>query len=67
MPTSRSISVNMKRFRSDVSMSWFDPSDGSYTPIPGLFKNAGVTYLKPPAAYNKKRFDDWVLLIKTKN
>ncbi len=66
MPTYRSISVNMKRFRSDVTISWFDPSDGTYTPVHGNFKNSGMAYLKPPAFYNKKGFDDWVVVIRTK-
>ncbi len=66
LPTYRTISVNMQRFKSPVVAKWFDPSTGKYTVVPGTFKNNASSYFTPPSRINGKSFDDWVLILETK-
>jgi Protein of unknown function (DUF4038)/Putative collagen-binding domain of a collagenase len=63
MPTYRTVSVNMARFRAAVTVKWLDPSSGKYTTLPTKYPNKGVVYLTPPSKMNSKGFDDWVLVV----
>ena len=64
MPTYRKVGVNMYRFRVPVTVSWLDPSDGTYFNSPVKYQNQGMNYFIPPAFKNKGGFDDWVLVLK---
>ena len=64
LPTYRTVSVNLARFKGPVKAQWFDPSNGTYSSST-TFKNSGVAYLDPPSKLNGKGFDDWVLIVKS--
>lgn len=62
LPTYRTVSVNLERFKGPVQVEWFDPSTGTYS-ASRRFKNSGVAYLDPPSKLNGKGFEDWVLVV----
>jgi hypothetical protein len=62
MPTVRSISVNMALFAGPVTVQWFDPSNGVYTPVLGSpFANSG-SQVFTPSGPDSDGNGDWVLL-----
>lgn len=64
LPAYRIVGVNMARFAKPVTAQWFDPSDGTYTTVKGIFENKGVKYFTPLKFNNAQGFDDWVLILK---
>jgi hypothetical protein len=64
MPTARTITVDMASLKGRASAQWFDPTNGTYTTIPGgPFANRGTRLFKPPGN-NSEGDSDWVLLLK---
>ena len=64
MPTAREITVNMASLKAPAYAQWFDPTDGTYTAIPGgPFANTGTRQFSPPGQ-NGDGDSDWVLLLK---
>jgi chitodextrinase len=63
MPTARTITVDMSRLAAPAYASWYDPSNGTFSPIPGSpFINAGPRNFTP-APSNGDGDDDWVLVL----
>jgi len=63
MPTARQITVNMASLKAQASAKWFDPTNGTYTTIPGgLFANTGTRQFTTPGN-NHDGDTDWVLLL----
>ena len=63
MPTARTVSVNMASLKAPARAQWFDPTNGTYTTIPGgPFANAGTRPFTPPGK-NHDGEDDWVLML----
>jgi hypothetical protein len=64
MPTVRTISVNMTSLKAPAYGKWFDPTNGTYTAIPGgPFANSGTRKFTPPGK-NGGGDGDWILLLK---
>jgi hypothetical protein len=63
MPTARTVTVNMASLKANASAKWFDPTNGTYTSIPGQpFANNGTQKFTPPEK-NHDGDSDWVLLL----
>ena len=63
MPTARKITVNMASLKAPANAKWFDPTNGTYTTIPGgPFANTGTRQFTPPGN-NHDGDSDWVLLL----
>jgi len=63
MPTARTITVNLATLKAPAHARWFDPTNGTYTTIPGgPFVNAGTRQFTPPGN-NGDGDSDWVLLL----
>lgn len=63
LPTARTITVNMASLKAPAHARWFDPTNGTYTTIPGdPFVNAGTRQFAPPGK-NGDGDSDWVLLL----
>lgn len=63
MPTARTITVNMASLKAPAAARWFDPTNGTYTTIPGgPFANTGTRQFTPPGD-NSHGETDWVLLL----
>ncbi len=63
MPTAREITVNMASLKAPADAKWFDPTNGTYTTIPGgPFANTGTRQFKPPGN-NHDGDSDWVLVL----
>jgi hypothetical protein len=63
VPTPRTITVAMSRFRGPVTARWFDPTNGSYTAATdGPMANNG-TYEFKPNGTNSQGDGDWVLVL----
>ena len=64
MPTAREITVNMGSLKGPASAKWFDPTNGTYTTVPGgPFANAGTRNITPPGYSHDDGASDWVLLL----
>ncbi len=64
VPTARAITVNMASLKAPAYAKWFDPTNGTYTTIPGgPFGNSGRRQFTPPGK-NSAGDSDWVLLLK---
>ena len=64
MPTARTITVNMGSLKSPALGTWFDPTDGVYTPVSaGRLENKGLRQFTPPGK-NHDGDSDWVLILK---
>jgi hypothetical protein len=64
MPTTRTITVNMGSLKARATARWFDPTNGTYTTIPGgPFANSGTRQFTPPGK-NGEGDSDWVLLLR---
>ena len=65
LPTPRTITVNMSRFKGPVTARWFDPTNDSYTAATdGPILNAGSRQFKPDRP-NSEGDTDWVLVLGT--
>ena len=63
MPTAREITVNMASLKAPANAQWFDPTNGTYTAIPGgPFANTGSRHFTPPGN-NHAGEGDWALLL----
>ena len=63
MPTSRTITVAMSSLAAPAYASWYDPSNGTFSAIPGSpLANTGTRTFTPPGA-NGDGDGDWVLLL----
>ncbi len=63
MPSARTITVNMANLKGPAKASWFDPTNGTSTVIPGHpFPNTGTHQFTPPGK-NHGGDSDWVLLL----
>ena len=63
MPSARTITVNMASLKGPAKASWFDPTSGAYTEMPGHpFANNGSMQFTPPGK-NHGGESDWVLLL----
>ena len=63
LPTAREITVDMASLRGPASGRWFDPTDGTYTAVPGgSFANKGTRRFAPPGV-NHDGDSDWVLVL----
>jgi hypothetical protein len=63
VPTVRTVTVNMASLKGPAKGVWFDPTNGTYTKIPGgLLPNTGAQQLTPPGK-NHDGDGDWVLLL----
>src|SRR6185369_11026826 len=58
MPTRRTITVAMSGLGAAADASWYDPSDGTFTP----FANSGQRTFTPPGN-NADGDGDWVLVL----
>lgn len=65
IPTYRTVAVNMARFSGSVKAKWYDPSDGNYFLVKGVFPNRRLQYFKPPTQKNNQGFDDWILILES--
>ena len=63
LPTRATITVDLSRLRRSVTGSWFDPTSGTFTPIPqAALDQGGRVQLTPPGA-NHAGDDDWVVVL----
>jgi hypothetical protein len=61
IPTARTLTVNIASLNASAVAKWFDPTNGSYTMIPGgPIANACTNQFTPPGN-NHGGDDDWVL------
>jgi hypothetical protein len=62
-PAGNTMQVNLAKFKQAVTAAWFDPSNGSFTIIPGSpLANSGQREFRTPGA-NHDGDRDWVLLL----
>ena len=63
MPTARTITVDMTKLAAPAYASWYDPSTGTFTAIPGSpLANTGTRNFAPPGS-NGDGDGDWVLVL----
>ena len=63
MPTSRAITVDMSKMSGSTTARWFDPTNGTFTSIPGSpFANAGSRQFTP-TGNNSAGDSDWLLVL----
>jgi Protein of unknown function (DUF4038)/Putative collagen-binding domain of a collagenase len=63
LPTARTITVRMASLKAPARAQWFDPTNGTYTIVPGgPFANKETRQFTPPGN-NHDGDGDWVLLI----
>jgi len=63
LPTVRPITVDMTKLAGRTIAQWFDPTAGTFSPIPGSpFDNRGSWQFMPPDR-NRDGDDDWVLVL----
>ena len=63
LPTVRTITVNMAALKAPANAKWFDPANGTYTPVAGgPLTNTGTRQFTPPGI-NSDGDTDWVLLL----
>jgi chitodextrinase len=61
--TGAALTVNMAQFKSAVTARWYDPTNGTYTPITGSpFANNGTMVFTPPGR-NSTGDPDWILVL----
>lgn len=64
MPTARELTVNMGILNRPANARWFDPTNGTYTTVPGgPFANKGTLRFTPPLNSHDDGANDWVLLL----
>ena len=65
MPTVRQITIDMTKLSAPATARWYDPSNGTYTPIDGSpLSNTGTVDLTPPGN-NSDGDGGWVLVLET--
>jgi len=65
MPSSRQVTVDLKKFRGKVEAQWFDPTSGKYLAIGGSpFANTGQREFTPPER-NESGDSDFLLVLST--
>jgi len=63
LPTTRTITVDMRRLRGPATAEWFDPTAGIYQVVSGSpFPNSSIRTFSPPGL-NAAGDGDWVLLL----
>ena len=63
LPTGGTIVVDMTRLAGRVQAQWYDPTNGTYSPVSGSpFRNAGSVHLTTPGK-NADGDPDWVLVL----
>ena len=63
LPTPRTITVDLTRLGTSVAGSWFDPTSGSFVPVPrSALGRRGRVKLAPPRV-NRAGDGDWVLVL----
>jgi len=63
LPTLRTITVDMSMLGAAVYASWYDPANGTFTPIAGSpLANSGTRPFTPPGL-NSDGDEDWVLVL----
>jgi Putative collagen-binding domain of a collagenase/Protein of unknown function (DUF4038) len=68
VPTRRRITVDLSQMAgTGVGVRWYDPSNGTFTPIPASpYATSGTAQLSTPGK-NGDGDDDWVLVLETLN
>jgi len=62
-PAGNALTVNLAKFSGPVTARWYDPSNGTYTPIAGSpFANGGSQVFSTPGQ-NHDGQSDWVLVL----
>ncbi len=63
LPSAREVMVDLSKLSGPVRGRWYDPTDGTYTPVADhVFGNSGMRSFKPPAR-NHSGDGDWVLVL----
>ena len=63
LPAIRAITVDMTKLAGRTIAQWFDPTDGTFSPIAGSpFDNRGTWQFMPPGR-NRDGTGDWVLVL----
>jgi hypothetical protein len=63
LPSNRPVSVDMSRLSGPARGRWYDPTDGTYTPVAGgALKNAGIRSFRSPGR-NHRGDEDGVLVL----
>ncbi len=67
LPAIASLTLNLAWFNASVYLTWFDPTSGELSAIPGSpFGNAG-SHVAAPGGTNSAGASDWVLIASTQN
>jgi hypothetical protein len=62
-PTVRALTIDMTKLSGSVTARWFDPTNGTYTPVVGSpFANSGSRQFTPPGN-NAEGSGDWLLVL----
>jgi len=65
-PAGSTLTVNLGEFGQPVTAAWYDPSNGTFTPITGsAFQNSGTMQFATPGK-NSDGDSDWVLVLQAK-
>ena len=62
LPAGGTIAVDMARLAKGVQARWYDPTSGTYRPVPGTFASTGKVRWKSPGK-NADGDADWVLVL----
>jgi hypothetical protein len=64
LPTTTTITVDMSKLGGPITAQWFDPTNGTYTPVSGSpFVNEGTHNFSSPGR-NSEWCRDWVLILR---
>jgi len=64
MPQARAVTVDMTKLSGAATARWYDPTNGTFTPITGSpFANTGTHMFTPPSGMHADGYSDWVLLL----
>ena len=68
IPTSRTVTVDLAAMSGPVDARWYDPSNGTYTEIPGSpFPNTGPhDFTTPGQNADGAGNEDWVLVLQAR-
>ncbi|MBI1360386.1 MAG: DUF4038 domain-containing protein [Alphaproteobacteria bacterium] len=68
LPSSREIEIDLGRMSGpNVTLRWYDPSNGVYTPAAEAPVPSGARVKLKPSGANSSNFDDWVLVARSVN
>jgi hypothetical protein len=63
LPAGQTITINLAAFSGSVTARWFDPTNNTFTPLPGSpFPNSGSMQVAP-GGNNAEGKNDWVLVL----